>query len=326
MKNYGICLIVIIQWCISCNNFRPETLSDRIIVYEYQPFSEDTKAVVLPETATLRFENNLPRIDGATALYPLYAAFVQAVYPEGEYFPYEQGNFETFERPIVGVHSTPRAYENLVNGYADIIFCAKPSDEQIEMANKNGLEYQMTPIGKEAFVFFVNNNNTVSDLSMEQIVNIYSGQITKWSELGGRRNSIRVYQRPKNSGSQTMLETIMGDVPIIEPITENVLTFMLDIVNQTADFRNYKNALGYSFLFYTTQMVRNDKVKLLSINNVFPSNETIRNEMYPYSYAFYAITTNTENENVNKFIEWILTEQGQYIVEKTGYVPIRIYH
>jgi phosphate transport system substrate-binding protein len=120
-----------------------------------------------------------------------------------------------------------------------------------------------------------------------------------------------------------MLETIMGDVQIIEPITENVLTFMLDIVNQTADFRNYRNALGYSFLFYATQMVRNDKIKLLSINNIFPSNETIRNGTYPYAYEFYAITTNTENENVNKFIEWILTEQGQYIVERTGYVPIK---
>jgi phosphate transport system substrate-binding protein len=141
--------------------------------------------------------------------------------------------------------------------------------------------------------------------------------------LGGKRDNIRVYQRPKNSGSQTILKTIMGDVQIIEPITENVLTFMLDIVNQTADFRNYKNALGYSFLFYTTQMVRNDKIKLLSINNIFPSNETIQNDTYPYSNEFYAITTNTENENVNKFIEWILSGQGQYIVERTGYVPIR---
>jgi phosphate transport system substrate-binding protein len=316
MKNYGICLIAIIQLCISCNIFKPEALYDNIIIYDYQPFHEGTKAVILPETPTLKLRNNLPRLDGATALYPLYAAFVQAVYPKGNYSPYG------YELPLVSVSSTPRAYENLVNGYADIIFCAKPSDEQIEMANEKGLEFHMTPIGKEAFVFFVNKNNTVSNLSTEQITYIYSGLITKWSQLGGRRNSIRVYQRPKNSGSQTMLETIMGDVQIIEPITENVLTFMLDIVNQTADFRNYRNALGYSFLFYTTQMVRNDKVKLLSINDVFPSGETIRNGTYPYSYEFYAITTNTENENVNKFIEWILTEQGQCIVEKTGYVPI----
>jgi phosphate transport system substrate-binding protein len=323
MKNYVICLIIISQLCISCNNFKPEVISDGIIIREYQPFSEGTKVVVLPETATLKFEDNLPKIDGATALYPLYASFVQAVYPIGDYFYSPRGNFETYERPLVGASSTPRAYRNLIDGNADIIFCAKPSDEQIEMASENGLEFRMTPIGKEAFVFFVNINNPVSNLSTEHIINIYSGQITNWSELGGSRNNIRVYQRPKNSGSQTILETIMGDLQIIEPLTENVLTFMLDIVNQTADFRNYRNALGYSFLFYTTQMVRNDKIKLLSINNILPSNETIQNAIYHYSNEFYAITTNTENENVNKFIEWILGEQGQYIVERTGYVPIK---
>ena len=68
MKNHGICLIMIIQLCISCNNFRPEVLSDSIIIREYQPFSEGTKALVLTETSTLRFENDLPKIDGATAL------------------------------------------------------------------------------------------------------------------------------------------------------------------------------------------------------------------------------------------------------------------
>jgi phosphate transport system substrate-binding protein len=323
MKNYGICLIIILQLCISCGNFKPEVLSDSIILREYQPFSEGTKVVVLPETATLKFENNLPKIDGATALYPLYASFVQAVYPIGDYFYNSRGTLETYEEPIVGASSTPRAYRNLIEGNADVIFCARPSGEQIEMANEKGLEFKMIPIGKEAFVFFVNIHNPVPNLSTEQIINIYSGQITNWSELGGRRDNIMVYQRPKNSGSQTMLETIMGDVQIIEPLTENVLTFMLDIVNKTADFRNYKNALGYSFLFYTTQMVRNDKIKLLSINNIFPSNETIQNSTYPYSNEFYAITTNTENENVNKFIEWILGEQGQYIVERTGYVPIK---
>jgi len=319
VKKYEICLIVIFQLCISCNIYKPEALSDSLIMREYQPFSEGTKAVILPETATLKLRNNLPKIDGATALYPLYASFVQAVYPS-------RGDYSYYSSSLVGVSLTPYAYRNLINGDADIIFCAKPSDEQIKEAKEKGIEFQMTPIGKEAFVFFVNKKNPVSNLSTEQIISIYSGRITNWSELGGKRNNIRVYQRPKNSGSQTMLETIMGDTQIIEPITENVLTFMLDIVNQTAVFRNYKNALGYSFLFYTTQMVQNDKIKLLSINNVFPSNETIQNGTYPYSYEFYAITTNTKNDiaydNANKFIEWILSEQGQYIVERTGYVPI----
>jgi len=317
MKYYGFFMVIISILCASCINFKPEPVYDNIIEIDYQPFKNGTKAVVLPETSTLKLENNLPRLDGATALYPLYAAFVQAVYPEGDYYPHR------YELPLVAVSRTSRAYENLINGKVDIIFCAKPSDEQVKIAKEKGIDFHMTPIGREAFVFFVNKRNQVSNLTTEQIRNIYSGQITNWSELGGRKNEIRIFQRPKNSGSQTMLESIMGDFDIIEPITENVLGGMFDIVNQTAVYRNYGNALGYSFLFYTTQMVMNDKIKLLAIDNIFPSIETIQNDTYPYTDEFFAITINTENENIEIFINWILSEQGQYLVEKTGYVPIK---
>jgi phosphate transport system substrate-binding protein len=310
-KKY-LSIIMILLFC-SCGLFTPTKVSDSVSIYQYRPFDEKTQAVKLPETSILKLDSNLPILDGATALYPLYSAFVQAVYPEGKY-PLNG---------IVGASRTSAAYENLVNGKVDIIFCAKPSLDQVEKAKERGITFNLTPIGKEAFVFFVNKRNRVSNLSTKQIRGIYSGRIINWSEAGGKKDSIRIYQRPKNSGSQTMLETIMGEEKIIEPITEEVLTFMLDIVTQTADYINYNNAIGYSFLFFTTKMVQNNKIKLLSINGIYPSIETIQANSYLYADEFYAITTSTENENVNKFIEWILSEQGQYLVKTTGYVPIK---
>ena len=321
MKKHIICLIILLLYN-SCGFFKPESVPQEFFKSDYKPFGENgdgSKVVILPEPATLTFNKfNLPKLDGATALYPLYAAFVQAVYPKGEDY-----SIYGSVRPIVDVSTTPRAYEKLINGEVDIIFCAKPSVEQIEKAKEKELIFHMTPIGKEAFVFFVNKKNSINNLSIEQIRSIYSGKVTNWSELGGKKRKIIVYQRPKNSGSQTVLESIMGTENIIEPLTENVLTYMLDIVNQTAVYRNYNNAIGYSFLFYTTQMVRNNKIKLLSINGVFPSKETIQNETYPYTEEFYAITVNSDNEKVNKFIDWILSEQGQYLVDKVGYCPIK---
>jgi len=314
MKNtflLPICLLL-----TSCYLFKPEAVHDSIYANEYQPFKAGTKVVKLPEESTLKLHNDLPRLDGATALYPLYSAFVQAVYPEDDY---PNWNYDA----LVGLSTTANAYKKLIEGRVTLIFCAKPSDDQIEMAREKDIEFYMTPIGREAFVFFVNRRNPVSNITIDNVIDIYSGKITNWSQLGGRRNEIKVYQRSKNSGSQTMLESIMGDVKLIEPITENVMTFMLDIVNQTASYRNYRNAIGYSFLFYTTQMVSNNKLKLLSINGVMPSTETIQNGTYPFTDEFYAITTDPYNENVNKFIEWILSEQGQYLVEKTGYVQIK---
>ena len=328
MKYYCILFIIICVLYSSCNLIKPQMVSDHIIRQNYQPFLIGSKAVKLQEEATLKLQDNLPIIDGATALYPLYSAFVQAVYPQGEYnfsirFIRNDNDELISVNPIVRCTTTTEAYRSLINGYVDIIFCAAPSNEQILMATERGVRFNLIPIGKEAFVFFVNNRNPVSNLSTEQIKGIYTGRIINWNEVGGRNMDIRAYQRAKNSGSQTMLESIMGDEVLMDPLTENELTFMLDIINQTANYRNYNNAIGYSFLFYTTQMVRNNDIKLLSINGVYPSIETIQNGTYPYTDNFYAITTNTRNPNVNKFIEWILSEQGQYLVRETGYVPIK---
>jgi len=119
-----------------------------------------------------------------------------------------------------------------------------------------------------------------------------------------------------------MLEAIMGAQKIIAPQTEEVLSFMLDMVTQVSAYRNHKDAIGYSFLFYTTEMVQAKKIKLLAINGVYPSQETIRAGTYPYADEFYAITTATQNENVPALIEWILSAQGQALIKATGYVPV----
>ncbi|WP_279401693.1 substrate-binding domain-containing protein [Piscibacillus salipiscarius] len=64
----------------------------------------------------------------------------------------------------------------------------------------------MTPIGREAFVFFVHADNPVDSLKVEEIQGIYSGNITNWKEVGGEDVEIRAFQRPEGSGSQTMLK------------------------------------------------------------------------------------------------------------------------
>jgi phosphate transport system substrate-binding protein len=263
-------------------------------------------------------------LDGATALYPVYASFVQAIYPDNIIGPNGASIYNEFYRGIVKCTQTPSAYQNLINGDVDIIFCAEPSRRQIEQAAEKGLAFNMTPIGKDAFVFFVNKNNPVNNITFEQIRGIYSGAIINWEDIGGENHDIIPYQRPKDSGSQTVLENIiMGNTRLMEPVSENVAGGMGGIVEKVSNYKNYTNAIGYSFLFFTTEMVRNDEIKLLSINGVMPSRETIRSDEYQFSGTFYAITTGNESENTKKLIEWILSEEGQYLIERTGYVPIR---
>jgi phosphate transport system substrate-binding protein len=286
--------------------------------HAYRPFAEISALAKLYKEPNLRFtlSDNLPVLDGATAFYPVYASFAQTVYPRYYYKGIER---------LVLCSKTPGAYENLLQGKADIIFCTAPSASQRKQFYDNGLNLKLVPIGREAFVFFVNKKNIVNNVTVKNIQEIYSGKIKNWKELRGSYQKIRAFQRPGNSGSQTTLKKIMGDIPTMEPRKEDISGGMEDIINRVAAYKNFPNAIGYSFLFYSTKMVNNDQIKLLSIEGVYPSRETIQNGDYPFSDNFYAIYIDNDdkNENIVSFIEWILSEQGQELVSKTGYIPIK---
>ncbi|WP_178024491.1 substrate-binding domain-containing protein [uncultured Paenibacillus sp.] len=295
------------------HNSIPVVSDQEVNMEPYRPFADTGRLALLPEPSKLTMTKDLPRLDGATALYPLYAAFAQAVYPRQEYDLYQSE---------VMVNTTPVAYKNLIEGRADIIFVAAPSEGQKAAARKQGKELKFTPIGREAFVFFVNASNPVSGLTTEQIRGIYSGEITRWSEVGGGDARIRAFQRPEDSGSQTMLVRVMDGRELAEPPKEDVASGMGGIISRTADYRNYKNALGYSFLFYATEMVKNGNIRLLDIDGVKPDRATIASGEYPFAAEFYAVTAGSDNPNVERLIEWILSPQGQYLVEQTGYTPV----
>lgn len=293
-----------------------DRVDQEVNLWDYEPFAENTKAVSLDETSTLKLTDNLPRLDGATALYPLYSAFTRTVYPEGK------SDYRVKEDGIVDCSNTIGAYEKLISGEKDIIFVAGPSEQQLQMAKNAGVELKLTPIGVEAFVFFVNANNPVNGLSTDDIRKIYSGKSTNWKEFGGKNARIRAFQRTENSGSQTALVNMMGNIPLMTPPKEDVVSMMGGMISVVSSYRNYNNALGYSFLFYATEMSDDNKIKLLSIDGVAPTRENVANRTYPHSSEFYAVTAGSGNPNVERLIEWILSEQGQYLVRKTGYTPL----
>lgn len=212
-----------------------------------------------------------------------------------------------------------------------MIFAAAPSEAQLEMARKAGLEFSLTPIGREAFVFFVNRKNPVDSLTVEEIQGIYSGEIGNWRDVGGRWQRIRPFQRAENSGSQTALQNLMAGLPLMEPEEEDRIAGMGGIIRSVASYRNHSNAIGFSFRYYATEMVQNGDIRLLALNGVEPTKETIRDGSYPIASAFFAVTAapigNEPFEECNStaraFLDWILSEQGQGIIEETGYVSLQ---
>ena len=287
--------------------------SPNIDIHEYLPFDEDSK-IVKTDSKTLKLTENLPRIDGAAALFPVYSAFVNAVYP----------NTTKLHDGIFEYNNTPDGYRLLAEKETDIFIGVYPSDEQKAYAEENQTTFEYTPIGTEAFVFFVHKDNPITNLTTGQIKDIYSGKITNWKDVGGKNEKIAAFQRNEGSGSQSMLKRFMGDAPITDAPTEMVNDLMAGIIEQVADYKSKTNSIGFSFRYYVEGIIKNPDIKMISIDGAAPTSENIRNGSHPILTPIYAVTyKGNQNNNVNKLLEWILSDEGQYIINETGYVGIK---
>ena len=289
--------------------------SPNINVNEYLPFEEDSKIVKLDHPASLQLTGNLPIIDGAAAVFPVYSAFVHATYPD---------YIRLLPEGAFRYSNTVRGYQLLAEKQIEIFFGAYPSQDQIQYAEEQGTQFEYTQIGSEAFVFFVHKDNPIDSLTSEQIRAIYSGQITNWKEVGGPNKKIDAYQRNQGSGSQSMLIRFMGDTPLMDPPSELVNDLMSGIIEKVSDYRSSTGSIGFSFRYYVEGIIQNPDIKLLSIDGVAPTVENIKNGAYPITTPLYAVTyAGNTNENVPRFLEWILSEEGQEIIERTGYAGVQ---
>lgn len=272
-----------------------------------------TPKAVEPPVFTL---SNLPILDGSTVTIPMDEALVAAL------------TRKTIEevRPYILHNKTHQAYINLIEKRADLIFVTSPSEEELYLAASAGVTYEIIPIVSEAFIFLTHKNNPVDTLSLSQIVDIYSGKITKWNQVGGSDSTIMAFQRPVNSGSQTgFLDLVMKNTVPMTPPSEWVYAGMGELIEAVATYENKSDALGYSYYYFVTDMWGNDQVKLLKVNNVYPDKKSIANGSYPIRTAYYAVFRKDEpaDSDVRKIVAWILSRDGQQLMEDSGYVKVK---
>ncbi len=294
------------------NNFSGTDKAGMIDVEKYLPHREASELAKVD--TSLKLYGELPVLDGAAALVPVYASIIDNIYPKG-CVTFEGGSFsddnyygENFAADSkMQYKNTVRGYKAIVDGTTDILFCAASSEEQKQYAKDKGVELVYVPVGLEAFVFFVNRNNPVENLTTDQIRKIYSGEYKSWSDVGGVKRIINPVTRLEGSGSQTAFESFMGDKEI----------------GAKSPFVLFGASIGFSFRYYLDGIVDNGDVKILSLNGVYPSAENIRNRTYPIVAQFYAIyRADNDNENIHILIDWLLSEEGQELIEKSGYVRI----
>ena len=255
-----------------------------------------------------------PRVDGSTSMLPLSRALMMAA----------TGVSAQESELRVSHTKTTLSFYALVSGEADLLLVARPAEEAFAYADEMGVVMEMRPIGVDALVFLTGEENPVDSLTQQQAVGIYTGEITNWREVGGADAEIIAYQRNKTAGSQVMMENVVMDgEPMMDAPMEYRPSEMGALVDEVASYRNSASAIGYSVYYYVTEMYLREGVKLLAIDGVAPSNETIASGEYPYTQYNYAVIRADEKENspARQLFDFLTTPEGKALMAAQGYVP-----
>lgn len=285
----------------------------------YIYFTKDkTKPIIDPEEKkNIKNQEKIFSIDN----YPKMECSIETL-PLAEAF---KSDFTgTDEKDIdITYESKTNIYKHLINGDTDLILTTYPSDEEQSLAKKNGVELEIVPIVKNAFVFFVNTDNNVDGLTLEQLQDIYSGKIKSWKDVGGENDKIIAYQMPEKSESQQWMSSlVMKGKKMMEPVLENVPYDSTNINNVISDYTNTKNSIGYSFYYNAMTMYTTDKMKLLAIDGVDPTYENIKTGLYGLQNQYYAIIKKNEGQDsdTRKLLNAMKSERGQNVAKEVGYV------
>lgn len=260
---------------------------------------------------TLFTLKNYPKIDGSISTLPLAEAFKSAF------------TGTDIENVDVTHSKTHNAYLNLINKNVDLILVPYPSEEELQLAEQAEVELEIVPVVKEPFVFFVNKENVIDNLSLTQIQDIYSGKITRWNEVGGADAEILAFQKPTNSESQNgMVSLIMQDISMMPPITETINSGMTDIIGVISEYNNKSTAIGYAYDYYAKTMYPSDSIKYLSIDEIEPTYDNIKNGLYRFQTTYYAVIRKDEPEDsdARKLLKEMISTNGQNIAKEAGYV------
>jgi ABC-type phosphate transport system, periplasmic component len=245
---------------------------------------------------------------------------------------------------FVFLSTTHKGYEHLVFGKSngasmvasemavmdeshgvDLFIGTEPSDEEKAMAEMNGVELKTEPVCLDAFVFITHKDNPIESLTTEQIKAVYQGRITNWKDVGGEDMPISAYRREKNSGSETGLEQlVMEGEPLPEADPVYTIGEMEGLVRRVGDYENGVESLGYTYLYYISNLYLNENVKVLLVDGVAPTAENIQSGAYPFCTKYYGVYRGgEENAAGGQFLKWMLSDEGQSCIAQAGYITLK---
>ena len=249
-------------------------------------------------------------IDGSTSMIPLHQSLNGLFKPDSEEDIYHS--------------KTVDAFLKFIGGENDILLGVDYSDELLEQAKNSGVDLVKLEITREAFIFLINRNNPVANLTTAQIKDIYSGKITNWSEIGGDDAPITAYQRNSDSGSQIRMEKFMSDSELMTNDVEYISS-MGWVIEQMANYDEGRHSIAYNIYTFAEKQYVNSDVTLLSVDGVYPDDNSVFDGTYPitiYNYIYYNANNTAAAEFAINLHAYLMSDEGQQVISDAGYVNL----
>lgn len=214
---------------------------------------------------------------------------------------------------------TATGIKALGEGLIDICTASRTlKGEEVKiLADKYRSVGMSTIIAKDALSIYVNLKNPLENISIEQVKKIFLCEIKNWSDLNWDNKEIIAVSRNPNSGTYLYFkehildgEDYCGEIQI-KPTTESIVRFISENIY----------SIGYGGIGYLT-----DSIKTLQINGINPTEESVIEDIYPISRYLHFYTLKQPEGEVKKFIDWVISDNGQNVVRESGYIPIWLKH
>jgi len=203
----------------------------------------------------------------------------------------------------------------LINGTTDICNASRPmkSSELQKLKERFGTLGVEIPCAKDGLSVYVSEANKVDNLTTAQLRDIFTGRITNWKEVGGKNAKIILYSRENNSGTYVYFKDNVLKGEDYAPSAQS-LPGTAAVVNAVA---KDANSIGYGGAAY------GKGIREVKVNGYAPTKENVMSGKYPITRYLYMYVRNKPTGEMKKYIDWILSPEGQAIVSEVGYFPVR---
>lgn len=259
-----------------------------------------------PKPLTFTWEN-FPRLDGSAETVPLAQSLAGVMLDEFPLMTLDLTNFS----------GTDQAFQRLQSGKSNLLLVSDPPQEILDQLGQEGGDIQMEELATDGLVFVVHADNPVDSLTIDQLRDIYTGTITNWEEVGGEDAEILPFQSLTDTGSQALMDRLVMDGQEMTESPTDYTDYMTGMEEGQKSFDYSPNAIGYTFYRHTQDLAEVPGLKVVEVDGVSPSAQTVSDHTYPLSTTYYVAMSAQQDPDTPTYAlyHWLLSTQGQRLLE-----------